>query len=572
MQKAPGTEDSSESTNSSKCHQQVNVNTKPFQIVDTDDDGEESEPWFEGENDSDSKAYGKGGYLRVRLGDKFNGRYTVEKKLGWGHFSTVWLATDSITGKQVALKIQKSAEHYMEAALDEIELLTAAKQKDGETNFILQLLDHFNVYNMNGRHISGRHYVFVFELLGPDLLTLIKRYKYLGLPSAIVKQIAKQVLVGLDNLHTKYKIIHTDLKPENILLSQPAKFDIESVRRERDILIKRQKIRQYNKFQVMLKERRGEFTKNQRKKIKNKITRLYEQVKKYKKLTKDYELPNRSSEEKPQPPKVEQFIKDSVLNEMPRQHPNEESSLDHHHFPVVKIADLGNACWVHRHFTEDITTCQYRAPEAILGQKYGPKVDVWSHAAMIFELVTGDYLFNPKENREYRYTKDEDHLALIAELCGKFKKSMTQKGHLAHEFFTREGDFRNIKKLEFWPLVDVLRQKYKKSDKEAELLASFLSPMLEPDAADRASARDMIKHPWLRITQADWDELIASEKGLLHWESQSDLSTSSSSDDEKDVDKEDAECSAKNDEQPVLVTKENVVKSMKVQREMIASE
>jgi len=563
MRKIPVAEESLENKNSSQSRQPGPP--KPFQIVDSDEEGDESEPWFEGENDSDSQAYGKGGYLRVRLGDKFNGRYTVEKKLGWGHFSTVWLATDNITGRQVALKIQKSAEHYMEAALDEIELLTASKQKEDRTNFILQLLDHFNVYNMNGRHISGRHYVFVFELLGPDLLSLIKRYKYQGIPLAIVKQIAKQVLVGLDYLHTTYKIIHTDLKPENVLLSQPAKFDMKKIREERDILIKRQKIRQYNKFQVMLKERRAEFSKNQKKKIKNKISRLYEQIKKYKMLTKDYERPDRKSKRKSQPPIVEQFIKDSVLNELPRQHPNEESSLEHYHFPVVKIADLGNACWVHQHFTEDITTCQYRAPEAILGQKYGPKVDIWSHAAMIFELVTGDYLFNPKEDREHRYSKDEDHLAQIAELCGKFKKSLTQKGRLAHEFFNRKGEFRNIKKLEIWPLVDVLREKYKKSDKEAELLASFLSPMLEPDAADRASARDMIGHPWLRITHADWEELLASEKGLLQWGNHSDFSTSSSS----DVEKDGQQCY--DSEQPVSVSKEQM-NGKKIQGERIISE
>lgn len=29
----------------------------------------------------------------------------------------------------------------------------------------------------------------------------------------------------------------------------------------------------------------------------------------------------------------------------------------------VKIADLGNACWVHKHFTEDIQTRQYRSLE-----------------------------------------------------------------------------------------------------------------------------------------------------------------------------------------------------------------
>lgn len=35
-----------------------------------------------------------GGYHPVQIGNSFNNRYKVIKKLGWGHFSTVWLATD----------------------------------------------------------------------------------------------------------------------------------------------------------------------------------------------------------------------------------------------------------------------------------------------------------------------------------------------------------------------------------------------------------------------------------------------------------------------------------------------
>lgn len=37
----------------------------------------------------------------------------------------------------------------------------------------------------------------------------------------------------------------------------------------------------------------------------------------------------------------------------------------------VKLADLGNACWTYKHFTDDIQTRQYRSPEVILCGKYG---------------------------------------------------------------------------------------------------------------------------------------------------------------------------------------------------------
>ena len=42
-------------------------------------------------------------------------RYVIIQKLGWGHFSTVWLAKDFKFDTYVALKVQKSAPHYQEA-------------------------------------------------------------------------------------------------------------------------------------------------------------------------------------------------------------------------------------------------------------------------------------------------------------------------------------------------------------------------------------------------------------------------------------------------------------------------
>ena len=52
--------------------------------------------------------FSTGGYHPVEIGEKYKeGRYEVQKKLGWGHFSTVWLAWDSETESEVALKVSR---------------------------------------------------------------------------------------------------------------------------------------------------------------------------------------------------------------------------------------------------------------------------------------------------------------------------------------------------------------------------------------------------------------------------------------------------------------------------------
>lgn len=49
----------------------------------------------------------------------------------------------------------------------------------------------------------------------------------------------------------------------------------------------------------------------------------------------------------------------------------------------VKIADLGNACWVDQHFTDDIQTRQYRSPEVLLGANWGASTDIWSMGCLV---------------------------------------------------------------------------------------------------------------------------------------------------------------------------------------------
>jgi serine/threonine-protein kinase SRPK3 len=184
--------------------------------------------------------------------------------------------------------------------------------------------------------------------------------------------------------------------------------------------------------------------------------------------------------------------------------PKKEEDL-RHKLLDVKIADLGNACWGNRHFTDDIQTRQYRSPEVILGLKYDHSTDMWSLACLvsrivwliekIFELLTGDFLFEPKSAD--RYDKNEDHLAQMMELLGKMPKLMMTNGKYSSDFFNRKGEMRHIKRLKFWKLPQVLEEKYGFSREDSDSIASFLLPMLHFEPKMRARPSELLRHDWL---------------------------------------------------------------------------
>lgn len=73
-----------------------------------DSDFEGSDGYRKGDWDSQNVVIGliSGGYHPVAIGERYrDGRYVVLQKLGWGHFSTVWLVQDVRDNRRLAMKV-----------------------------------------------------------------------------------------------------------------------------------------------------------------------------------------------------------------------------------------------------------------------------------------------------------------------------------------------------------------------------------------------------------------------------------------------------------------------------------
>ncbi|XWS55931.1 hypothetical protein CRYUN_Cryun09bG0042600 [Craigia yunnanensis] len=462
--------------------------------------------------DEGTEDYRRGGYHAVRIGDTFkNGRYVVQSKLGWGHFSTVWLAWDTQLSHYVALKVQKSAQHYTEAAMDEITILQQIADGDKEDKkCVVKLLDHFKHSGPNGQHVC-----MVFEYLGDNLLTLIKFSDYHGMPIHMVKEICFHVLVGLDYLHRELSIIHTDLKPENILLLSMIDPSKDPRKSGAPLILSNSK----DKTMLdSLKSMNGDLSRNQQKKIRRKAKRAAQGCAE-KEISAEADVDPETSGAAESSPREKANV-DSV-EDRPTSSGNVNRLSDADGTKDTgqasqgnkkgsrstrwkllesvdlrcKLVDFGNACWTYKQFTNDIQTRQYRCPEVILGSKYSTSADLWSFSCICFELATGDVLFDPHSGDNF--DRDEDHLALMMELLGMMPRKIALGGRYSRDFFNRHGDLRHIRRLRFWPLNKVLVEKYEFSEQDANVMTDFLVPILDFVPEKRPSAAQCLLHPWL---------------------------------------------------------------------------
>ncbi|EGW32859.1 uncharacterized protein SPAPADRAFT_60200, partial [Spathaspora passalidarum NRRL Y-27907] len=382
-------------------------------------------------------------------------------------------------------------------------------------------------------------------------MKLMSKSRYVGgIPLNLVKQIVKQMLLAMDYMH-HCGVIHTDLKPENILLDIK---DINNIIKAIEV----QKLAQYRRRSsdgvapngrsrlsragtaIFRKNSNAAFSKSRTfssssmahsssyyRRSKNSINGKHDCPIRTSKpfsssVTSEVLFTDFQFEESGEKPSSFPMISPRNGSASSLTYPSSVQSTSNIDPEIsIKIADLGNATFVNHHFTNQIQTRQYRSPEIILGyKKWGSSTDMWSIGCIIFELITGDFLFDPHDGKYF--DRDEDHLAQIIELVGEFPSDeylMDCKS--TSRFFKLKNPneivFKNIDSLKYWGLHDVLVEKYKfdKNDVQVKLISDFILKCLKFDLNERYDCGSLLKHPWLQ-DNVDVNELDLANLPNVH--------------------------------------------------------
>jgi len=340
-------------------------------------------------------------------------RYIILNKLGAGSYCTVWGTYDIERKQMFALKIYN--EEDTDDALHEQEVLDKIK-KFNIPNSVLYL-DSFkyeysdDTYIIQIIELCGYSLHYVIKLFVDDLVT---DNKLLSDYINFVYNTTKIVINSLNKLH-EYNYSHTDIKPENILINIP--------KLENKIIFEQIKIA--HEKNIMLKKKG---------KIKNILTSLQNDCKQILNninITQDF---------------IKNYLKDFKFS--------------------IKICDYGTALQMGDKTIYKKHTSYYKSPKIILKYPLDKTYDFWSLGCTLYELITGNILFDPFDNEiEDKFGENEDRNLIYLITCsiGIPNTNILNNSKLADVFFTSDREcIRGYNEIQFNPFINNLieYQKY----------------------------------------------------------------------------------------------------------------
>ncbi|CAK7266911.1 serine/threonine protein kinase [Sporothrix epigloea] len=146
-------------------------------------------------------------YPKSRASSGFHQQYTLQNKLGKGHFAEVFLCVEKATGQQYAVKI-----FSMTPGIEDRSKTEGLQQEIA----VLMGVNHPSVLCLKETFSDKNAVYLVLELAAEGEL-----FNYIVMNSKLsehdTRRLFKQLFEGVKYLHER-NIVHRDIKPENILL------------------------------------------------------------------------------------------------------------------------------------------------------------------------------------------------------------------------------------------------------------------------------------------------------------------------------------------------------------------
>lgn len=153
----------------------------------------------------------------------------------------------------------------------------------------------------------------------------------------------------------------------------------------------------------------------------------------------------------------------------------------------IRLIDFGSATFDHEHHSRVVSTRHYRAPEVILEIGWSQPCDVWSVGCILFELYTGNTLFQTHDNVE--------HLKMMERILGELPYRMVKKSskpYFRHGFLHCPDGVRRYVSHHCWPLDDY---RIYENEQHATFF-DLLAKLLEYEPRYRLKMLKALDHPF----------------------------------------------------------------------------
>jgi serine/threonine-protein kinase len=138
------------------------------------------------------------------------GRYLIERRLGAGGMSTVFMASDTVLERPVAVKLL--AEH-----LADDEAFVYRFRREALSAARLQHPNIVQVFDSGQDTNTGRHYIVMEYVDGPSAADMLRERRQLEIDETV--RIVRDACHGLDYAH-RAGVVHRDVKPGNLLCAK----------------------------------------------------------------------------------------------------------------------------------------------------------------------------------------------------------------------------------------------------------------------------------------------------------------------------------------------------------------